>query len=111
MDLERLAMFIQKKESIFDLDWNDKGVKYKDICLQNEIEQSYYNFTYANTDYLKKQFSFAEEEAKYLINEKLVYPSYEKCIKASHFFNLIRCKRRFKCIRKSRIYKKSKRYC
>ena len=87
--LERLAMFIQKKESIFDLDWNDKGITYKDVSLKNEIEQSYYNFNLANVDYLKKQFSFAELEAKNLINEKLVYPSYEKCIKASHFFNLL----------------------
>ena len=64
-------------------------MQYKDICLKNEIEQSFYNFTYAKVDYLKKQFSFAEEEAKSLVNEKLIYPSYEKCIKASHFFNLL----------------------
>ena len=87
--LERLAMFIQKKESVFDLDWSTKGVKYKDICLKNEIEQSYYNFSFANVEYLKKQFSFAESEALHLIDEKLVYPSYEKCIKASHYFNLL----------------------
>tara|TARA_B100001989_G_scaffold70677_1_gene48077 strand:- start:3590 stop:4471 length:882 start_codon:yes stop_codon:yes gene_type:complete len=87
--LERLAMFIQKKESIFELDWSDKGVTYKDVCLKNEIEQSFYNFAFANVDFLKKQFSFAESEAKNLITEKLVYPSYEKCIKASHFFNLL----------------------
>ena len=71
--LERLAMFIQKKESVFDLDWSTKGVKYKDICLKNEIEQSYYNFSFANVEYLKKQFSFAESEALHLIDEKLVY--------------------------------------
>ena len=59
------------------------------MSLKNEIEQSYYNFNLANVDYLKQQFSFAELEAKNLINEKLVYPSYEKCIKASHFFNLL----------------------
>ena len=82
-------MFIQKKESIFELGWSDKGVTYKDVCLKNEIEQSFYNFAFANVDFLKKQFSFAESEAKNLITEKLVYPSYEKCIKASHFFNLL----------------------
>ena len=87
--LERLAMFIQKKESIFDLDWNDKGVTYREVCFKNEVEQSYYNFSFANIDYLKKQFYFAEAEAKYLISENLVYPSYEKCIKASHYFNLL----------------------
>ena len=59
------------------------------MCLKNEIEQSFYNFAFANVDFLKKQFSFAESEAKNLITEKLVYPSYEKCIKASHFFNLL----------------------
>ena len=87
--LERLAMFIQKKESIFELKWNDQGVSYKDICFQNEVEQSYYNFNYANVENLKKSFASSEIEAKDLISESLVYPAYEKCIKASHYFNLL----------------------
>jgi len=87
--LERLAMFIQEEESVFDLSWNDSGVKYKDICLTNEIEQSHFNFEYANVENLEKQFLFSESEATILVKEGLVYPAYEKCIKASHYFNLL----------------------
>ncbi len=87
--LERLAMFIQKKESIFELLWNDKGLSYKDINFLNEVQQSYYNFDYSNVDNLKKYFSSTEDEAKSLIEKNLVNPAYEKCIKASHYFNLL----------------------
>ena len=87
--LERLAMFIQKKESIFELDWNDKGVSYKDICFNNEVDQSFYNFNYADVENLRIFFSSSEQEAKKLISKSLVYPAYEKCIKASHYFNLL----------------------
>ncbi len=87
--LERLAMFIQKKESIFELDWNDKGISYKDICFNNEVDQSFYNFNYADVENLRMFFSSLEQEAKKLISKSLVYPAYEKCIKASHYFNLL----------------------
>ena len=87
--LERLAMFIQKKQNVFDLVWNQKGYTYKDICFQNEVEQSYYNFNYADVSSLKKEFVHAEEEAKLLVSKKLSYPAYEKCIRASHLFNLL----------------------
>ena len=87
--LERLAMFIQKKQNVFDLVWNQKGYTYKDICFQNEVEQSYYNFNYADVGSLKEEFINAEEEAKLLVQKKLSYPAYEKCIKASHLFNLL----------------------
>ena len=87
--LERLAMFIQKKENVFDLVWNQKGVTYKDICFKNEVQQSYYNFNYANISYLKQEFSNAEKEAALLVKNNLSYPAYEKCIKASHLFNLL----------------------
>ncbi len=87
--LERLAMFIQKKENVFDLIWNHQGYTYKDICFDNEVEQSYYNFNYANVEILKKEFVHAEGEAKLLISKNLAYPAYEKCIRASHLFNLL----------------------
>ena len=82
-------MFIQKKEYSFELKWNDEGISYKDICFKNEVEQSYYNFNYANVENLKKSFASLEFEAKDLISESLVHPAYEKCIKASHYFNLL----------------------
>ena len=87
--LERLAMFIQKKENVFDLVWNENGLTYRDIYYQNEVEQSFYNFDYANVSFLKKEFANAEEEAKLLVEKNISIPAYEKCIRASHIFNLL----------------------
>ncbi len=87
--LERLAMLIQNKKSIFDVVWSNNGETYRDLFLENEIEQSSYNFDYANTNFLKSSFKYCEEEAKLLIEKKLVIPAYEKCIKASHLFNML----------------------
>ena len=87
--LERLAMLIQEKTNVFDLLWSKNGNTYKEIFLDNEIEQSYYNFDYANTENIRVFFEFCEIEAKALIEKELVRPAYEKCVKASHFFNLL----------------------
>ncbi len=87
--LERLAMLIQEKKNIFELNWSNNGYNYKDICLVNEIQQSYYNFDYANIDFLKSTFEFSEKEANLLIEKNMIFPAYERCIKASHFFNLL----------------------
>ncbi len=87
--LERLAMFIQKKENIFDLVWNENGYTYRDVCFENEVQQSYYNFNYANVGALKQEFINAEVEASLLVTKNLYYPAYEKCIRASHLFNLL----------------------
>ena len=87
--LERLAMLIQEKKNIFDLKWSNNGNTYKDICLINEVQQSYYNFDFANTDYIKMHFESSEKEAELLISNKMIFPAYERCIKASHFFNLL----------------------
>ena len=77
------------KKSIFDVVWSNNGETYRDLFLENEIEQSSYNFDYANTNFLKSSFKYCEEEAKLLIEKKLVIPAYEKCIKASHLFNML----------------------
>ena len=87
--LERLAMFIQQKENIFDLIWSKNGKLYRDLYLQNEVEQSHYNYDFANTNNIKLKFEQAEKEADFLLEKKLIYPAYEKCIKASHYFNLL----------------------
>ena len=87
--LERLAMYIQEVDNIFELDWNEKGIKYKEIHLANEIQQSKYNFLYANIISLKAQFNYAENQSQELIKENLPLPAYEQCIKASHIFNLL----------------------
>jgi len=87
--LERLCMFIQNKKNVFDLNWNDQGILYKDIFYQSEKEFSAYNFEYANTDNLFKIFDMMEDEAKALTEKKLSLPAYDQCLKASHVFNIL----------------------
>ena len=87
--LERLCMFIQNKKNVFELNWNDQEVLYKDVFYQSEKEFSTYNFEYANTDNLFKIFDIFEEEAKSLTEKKLSLPAYDQCLKASHVFNIL----------------------
>lgn len=90
--LERIAMYLQGVESIFDLVWT-KGpqgiVTYGDVFHQNEIEMSAYNFEYANTDFLFGQFDTCESECQNLVAAGLPLPAYEMVLKASHAFNLL----------------------
>ena len=90
--LERLAMYIQGVDSIYDLVWSDGPfgkVTYGDVFLQNEIEMSTFNFEKANTEELFKHFDFCEAESSKLVEEKLPLPAYEYVLKASHTFNLL----------------------
>ena len=87
--LERLCMFVQGKNNVFDLDWNNEGVKYKEVFFQAEKEFSAYNFEFANTDALLKNFESTEKECKSLLEKKLSLPAYDQCLKASHIFNLL----------------------
>ncbi len=90
--LERLAMYIQGVDSIFDIIWSDgpEGpVSYGDIFHQNEVEQSTYNFEHANVDALFSWFDNCEIESKNLIEQGLPLPAYEQVLKASHTFNLL----------------------
>ena len=87
--LERLCMFVQGKNNVFDLDWNNEGVKYKEVFFQAEKEFSAYNFEFANTDTLLKNFDNTENECKSLLEKKLSLPAYDQCLKASHIFNLL----------------------
>ena len=87
--LERLCMFVQGKNNVFDLDWNDEGVKYKEVFFQAEKEFSAYNFEFANTETLHKNFENTENECKSLLEKKLSLPAYDQCLKASHIFNLL----------------------
>jgi glycyl-tRNA synthetase alpha chain len=86
--LERLAMFLQDKENVFDLVWID-GVTYRDVYHQNEVEQSKYNFEVANVKWLLQLFTDCEAEAKRLVEKELVLPAYEMVMKCSHTFNLL----------------------
>jgi len=86
--LERLAMYLQGKDNIFDLVWVD-GVTYRDVYHQNEVEQSKYNFELANVEWLLRLFNDFESEAKRLVEAGLVLPGYEMVLKCSHTFNLL----------------------
>jgi glycyl-tRNA synthetase alpha chain len=86
--LERLAMYLQGKESVFDLVWTP-GVTYRDVYHQNEVEQSRYNFELSNTAMLVRHFGEFEAEAGRLIEAQCVLPAYEMVIKCSHAFNLL----------------------
>jgi glycyl-tRNA synthetase alpha chain len=86
--LERLAMYLQDKESVYDLVWVE-GVRYGDVYHQNEVEQSRYNFELANTELLSRHFGEYESEAKRLIAAQCVLPGYEMVLRCSHAFNLL----------------------
>jgi len=88
--LERLAMYIQGVENVYDLDWNGE-MTYGDVYYRNEQEQSAFNFEHSNTDILFKQFMDAETQCATILglDKPLALPAYEQCIKASHLFNLL----------------------
>ena len=78
-----------RKKNVFELIWNNEGIKYKDVFHQAEKEYSAYNFEFANTELLLKNFAIAEIECKSLLEKKLSLPAYDQCLKASHIFNLL----------------------
>ena len=87
--LERICMFTQQKKNVYDLLWNDEGIKYEEVFLQAEKEFSAYNFEHANIENLFKMFDMCELEAKALAKKKLSLPAYDQCLKASHVFNIL----------------------
>jgi len=92
--LERLAMYVQGVENVYDLDWDgvpkDQGGKtYGDVFHQAEVQYSKHNFEHANTDILRQHFIDAETECAALLEVDLVLPAYDYCLKASHLFNLL----------------------
>jgi len=87
--LERLAMYIQGVENVFELDFNGAGVSYGDVFLQSEREFSAFNFEHADTARLRRHFEDAEKECATLLEQKLALPAYDQCIKSSHLFNLL----------------------
>lgn len=86
--LERLAMYLQGVENVFDLIWTD-GLTYGDVYHQNEVEQSTYNFEYSDTGFLLLSFDKLEAQANQLIDAQLALPAYEQVLKAAHTFNLL----------------------
>ena len=86
--LERLAMYSQKKDSVYDLMWTD-DVTYGDVHLEDERQWSKYNFEVADTKMLLQHFNDWEAEAKKLVEQGLVLPAYDAVMKGSHLFNLL----------------------
>ena len=87
--LERLAMYIQGVDNVYDLAFNDDGVTYGDVFVENEKQLSAYGFERANVEMLFRAFRDAADEARALIEAKLPLPAYDQAIKASHIFNLL----------------------
>jgi len=90
--LERIAMYLQGVENVYDLVWTDGPfgkVSYGDVFHQNEVEMSRYNFEHADTDFLFKTFDHAETQAQSLIELGLTLPAYEQMLEASHSFNML----------------------
>ena len=86
--IERLAMFIQKVDSVYDIEWVD-GITYGDVHHQGEVEHSYYNFEEADIDMLFKLYDMYEKEATRILERGLVLPGYDYILKCSHTFNLL----------------------
>lgn len=89
--LERIAMYLQEKESVYDLMWNEK-VTYGQIFHQSEVENSRYDFEYSNAEMLLHAFDSWERESKQLIEAGLPWPAYDYCMKCSHTFNLLQAR-------------------
>ena len=87
--LERICMFVQQQKNVYELNWNDEGIKYREVFHQSEKEFSKYNFDYANTDSLFKIFDMHESEALSLVKNDISLPAYDHCLKASHVFNVL----------------------
>ncbi len=87
--LERLAMYVQGVENVYDLDYNGAGVSYGDVFKRAEYEFSTYNFEAADTELLFRHFADAEQECRALLDRGLPLPAYDQCIRASHVFNLL----------------------
>jgi glycyl-tRNA synthetase alpha chain len=87
--LERLAMYVQGVENVYDLDFNGQGVTYGQVFLQAEKEYSAFNFEVADTELLFRHFADAEKHCELILGRGLALPAYDQCLKASHLFNLL----------------------
>jgi glycyl-tRNA synthetase alpha chain len=86
--LERIAMYLQQVDNVFDLRWSD-DILYRDLHHETEVQFSRYNFERAHVDTLLKTFDLHEQEARRLLDDDLVLPAYDQCIKTSHCFNVL----------------------
>ena len=103
--LERLAMYVQGVDRMYDLKWNNHGVTYGDVFLQNEQEMSAYNFEHSDPEILFRHFEDAEKQCQQILAAGLALPAYDQCMKASHVFNLLDGARRDQCNRAGGLYR------
>ncbi len=87
--LERLAMFLQDVQSVWDIKWNKNGVKYSDVFKTSEIQYCKYNFEFADINALSQLFEIHINESRSLLKMQLTQPAFDQCLKASHVFNLL----------------------
>jgi glycyl-tRNA synthetase alpha chain len=91
--LERLAMYLQGVDKVYDLVWTEAAdgskLRYRDVYHQNEVEQSTYNFEHSDVEFLLGAFAAHERQAKHLMTQQLALPAYEQVLKAAHSFNLL----------------------
>ena len=87
--LERLAMYVQGVENVYDLDFNGRGFTYGQVFHHAEREYSAFNFEVADTELLFRHFEDAEKECRHILEHGLALPAYDQCLKASHLFNLL----------------------
>ena len=106
--LERIAMYLQQKENVFDLIWVD-GVEYRDIYYNNEVEQSIYNFEIADVDMLLNLFNMFEKEAEKIAEKGLTFPTYDYTLKCSHVFNLLDARGAISVTERTRYIKRVRR--
>ena len=90
--IERLALFLAKKDDIYELDWSD-DISYRDLRMKEEIQFSEYNFKEADIEHLKTMFNMYESEISNLIGKNLYLPAYDLALKLSHIFNLLDARR------------------
>jgi glycyl-tRNA synthetase alpha chain len=86
--IERIAMYLQGVDNVFELEWT-KGIKYRDVHHQSEVEFSTYNFEYADVEMLRRLFEMYEAESVKMAGKDLVLPTYDYCLKCSHVFNIL----------------------
>lgn len=101
--IERIAMFLQGKDNVYDLEWAPSGITYGDVYHTSEVEFCKYNFEQADTDKLFKTFDLWEDEAGRLLDEGLVSPAYDHCLRLSHVFNLLDARAAFSVTERGRF--------
>ncbi len=96
--IERIAMYVQGKSDFWSLDWNEHGIKYGDLFQKSEQQHCLYNFEYTDSEMLKRSFLAYLSEVPLMLENELIYPAYDYCLKAMHLFNILEARRTFSVV-------------